>query len=108
MNPVDWDWWFDGCFQTCVWIGTATPSRSSQNRQAIMKGKGKGKGTGKGKGKGKGKGEGKGKRKGEVKGEGKGVRKTIHRSRGASYTAVAAHHRPLSAMHQQLPWNLAK
>ena len=58
MNPPDWDRWFDGCFQTCVWIGTATPSRSSQNRQAIMKGKGKGKGTGKGKGKGKGEGKG--------------------------------------------------
>ena len=83
MTPVDWHWWFDGCFQTCLWIGTATPGRGSQKKQAIMKGKGKGKGTGKGKGKGKG--EGKGKRKGEVKGKGKGVRKTIHRSRGASY-----------------------
>ena len=32
MNPPDWDWWFDGCFQTCVWEGAATPGYGSQRR----------------------------------------------------------------------------
>jgi len=44
MKPPDWKRWFDGCFQTCLWLGTATPSRKSQE-----KGKGKGKCKGKGK-----------------------------------------------------------
>ena len=50
MKPPDWNRWFNGCFQTCLWLGTATPSRSSQ-----MKDRGKGKGKPKGKCKGKGK-----------------------------------------------------
>ncbi len=49
MKPIDWNRWFNGCFQTCIWLGTSTPSRSSQAK-ARAKAKGKPKGKGKGKG----------------------------------------------------------
>ena len=32
MNPA-WNKWFDGCFQTCLWLGTAQPSKKSQEKQ---------------------------------------------------------------------------
>ena len=51
MMRVDFEKkWFDGCFQTCLWLG----HRMEGRRRADGKGGGKGKG-GKGKGKGKGK-----------------------------------------------------
>jgi hypothetical protein len=43
MKQPDWHRWFTGCFQTCIWLGTATPSKASQEK---AKGKGKGKGKG--------------------------------------------------------------
>ena len=51
MKTVDWNRWFDGCFQTCVWLGTSTPSKASQAKweRAASQGKGKGKREGKGK-----------------------------------------------------------
>ena len=29
-NAPDWKRWFNYCFQTCLWLGTATPSKASQ------------------------------------------------------------------------------
>ena len=49
MKCPDWKRWFNHCYQTVLWIGTSTPSISSQNRS---RGKGKDKGNAKGKGKG--------------------------------------------------------
>ena len=49
MKCPDWKRWFHHCYQTVLWIGTSTPSISSQNRS---RGKGKDKDKGKGKGKG--------------------------------------------------------
>ena len=65
MKYPDWEKWFDGCFQTVLWIGTATPSKRSQQKHSAWRecrkqhrahptGKGKGKGKGKSKGKDKG------------------------------------------------------
>ena len=65
MKDVNWTKWIPNMFQTCFWLGTATPGRGSQEKQMQndeeAKGKGKGKrnearqGTNKGKGqKGKG------------------------------------------------------
>ena len=48
MQPIDRFKWISGCYQTCVWLGSATPSKSSQTKWLLWKGKGKG---GKGKGK---------------------------------------------------------
>jgi hypothetical protein len=65
MKAPDWKRWFDGCFQTCLWLGTATPSKKSQAKatplavrlrlrqkdwQSLSKGATKGKGKGKGNG----------------------------------------------------------
>ena len=47
MKPPDFGRWFDGCFQTCLWLGTATPSLSSQMKGYNRKGKGQPKGKGK-------------------------------------------------------------
>ena len=53
MKNVDFDRWVDHVFQTCLWMGTSTPSKSSQAKQkhrsrgASSKGKNK-KGKGKG------------------------------------------------------------
>jgi hypothetical protein len=33
MKRVDYDRWFDHCFQTVMWLGTATPSHKSRQRQ---------------------------------------------------------------------------
>lgn len=44
LDPYPWDKWFDGCFQTCVWLGTSTQGRGAQARHIERKGKGKGKG----------------------------------------------------------------
>ena len=33
MKPVDFARWFTHAFQTCVWIGTSTPSKQSRQRQ---------------------------------------------------------------------------
>ena len=65
MRRADWERWFKGCFQTCMWLGTALPGRGSQNKRAkrMRDGGGKAKG-GKGFTKGKGKGKDKGKDKG--------------------------------------------
>jgi len=52
MKPPDFGRWFEGCFQTCLWLGTSTPSVSSQMRGNNRKNKGQPKGKGKGKGKG--------------------------------------------------------
>ena len=30
MKPQDFSRWCDGCFQTCIWLGTPTPSKKSQ------------------------------------------------------------------------------
>ena len=73
MEPDFKKRWFDGCFQTCLWLGHTMEGRGKKHRASIRaKGsvstKGDGKGDGKGKGKGKGKGEGKGKGKGKCKG----------------------------------------
>ena len=84
MKQPDWARWFNGCYQTFVWLGTSIPSQSSQEKQLAPdkfkgygncqgKGQGKGKGLGKGKDKGKGKGQDKGKDKGKGKGKGKGA-----------------------------------
>jgi hypothetical protein len=55
MKTPDWKKWFNGCFQTVLWLGTATPGMGSQERH---QGKGKGKGeAGKHRGKRKGKGK---------------------------------------------------
>ena len=51
MKPPDWTRWFDHCFQTVLWIGSAIPSYSSQQK-CIDRSRGKGKGKGKGPGKG--------------------------------------------------------
>ena len=40
MKPVDWERWCPHTFQTCVWLGTATPSKSSQRKRGTGKGKG--------------------------------------------------------------------
>jgi hypothetical protein len=61
MKQVDWKRWFDGCFQTVLWLGTSTPSIASQEAQrkrGETKGRGKGKGGKKGQGKGTLKGKG--------------------------------------------------
>ena len=34
MKPVDFERWFSHSFQTCVWLGTATPSHKSQQKAA--------------------------------------------------------------------------
>ena len=34
MKPVDFERWFPHSFQTCVWLGTATPSHNSQQKAA--------------------------------------------------------------------------
>ena len=84
MKKPDWSKWFDGCFQTVMWLGTATPSHRSQAKQA-ERAKRSGARNGKGKGKGKGEGEGKGKCNGAT----------------ASLTAVAAqHHEPQQSLGQ--------
>jgi hypothetical protein len=70
MKKTDFGKWFDGCFQTCLWLGTATPGRGSRARQAD-KANGKGKDWGKDKGNTKGKVKGKG--NDEDKGKGKGT-----------------------------------
>ena len=88
MKNLDWKRWIPSMFQTCIWLGTATPSYKSQKasieRNDERKGKGKQKasienderkGFGKqkdtDKGKGKQQGKGKGKQKDKVKGPGK-------------------------------------
>ena len=44
MKPADFRRWCQHCFQTCVWLGTATPSKRSQLRVAkASKNKSKGK-----------------------------------------------------------------
>jgi hypothetical protein len=89
MKACDFDRWFSNSFQTCIWLGTATPSKSSQAASADHRSRGKGhkskgsnkdkgnsKGAAKGKDKNKGKdvdkGKGEGKDKGKDKDEGKG------------------------------------
>ena len=67
MKKVAWHKWIPNMFQTCLWLGTSTPSYKSQRSQMQKdeagKGKGKGKkneackGTKKGKGQKKGKGK---------------------------------------------------
>ena len=78
MKAPDWKRWFHGCFQTCLWLGTSTPSSSSQEKQRLEESEGKTKGKHKGKDKPyvlsvKGKDKGKDKRKNwdRTKGEGK-------------------------------------
>jgi hypothetical protein len=34
MKAPDWKRWFKGCFQTCIWLGTATSSRASMRKFA--------------------------------------------------------------------------
>ena len=87
MKPPDFEArWFNGCYQTLVWLGGSIPSKSSTSSQRKQlaqdkfkgygncqgKGRGKGKGQGKGKGKDKGKGQDKGKDNGKGTGKGKG------------------------------------
>ena len=55
MKQITWSRWFEGCFQTCLWLGTSTPSKSSIAKWERKAGKGKGKGKGNGKYEGKGK-----------------------------------------------------
>ena len=63
MKDVDFRRWCQGTLQTCLWLGTATPSYSSQIQQGRSRGKqSKGKWKDKGKDKGQGKGKDKGKR----------------------------------------------
>ena len=52
MKPIDWSRWLQHTFQTCVWLGTAIPSKSSQSRQLDRGGKGSGKARGSGGGRG--------------------------------------------------------
>ena len=53
MKLPDWTRWFSGCFQTVLWLGTSTPSASSQKKaKEKSEEKGKGKGTWKCTGKG--------------------------------------------------------
>ena len=33
MKPMDFARWFPHAFQTCVWLGTSTPSKQSQQKQ---------------------------------------------------------------------------
>ena len=52
IKEPDWERWFSHCFQTCFWLGTSTPSKSSQLKQSSQyiqgkKNKWKGKGYGK-------------------------------------------------------------
>ena len=51
MKPVTWHNWIPGMFQTCMWVGSQTPSNKSQ-RSWIAKGGGNGCGKGAGRGKG--------------------------------------------------------
>ena len=32
MKPPDWSKWWSHTFQTCLWLGTATPSKKSQQQ----------------------------------------------------------------------------
>ncbi len=58
MKAVDFTRWCSHCFQTCLWLGTSTPSKKSQDKyKNRSRGKGS-KGSGKDKDKGKGKGKG--------------------------------------------------
>jgi hypothetical protein len=41
MNPLDWKRWFNGCFQTALWLGTSSQGRGAKERQNKGKGKGK-------------------------------------------------------------------
>ena len=52
MKDIDWNKWVDNVFQQVLWLGTATPSHNSQEKQKKRKGKGWGKSWGKGWGKG--------------------------------------------------------
>ena len=63
MKNVDFTRWCRFSIQTCLWLGTATPSYKSQNRSRGKASKGKDKGQGKEKNKGKGKGTSKSKTK---------------------------------------------
>ena len=38
MKAPDWRRWFNYCFQTCLWLGTATPSKASQLKKGNSKG----------------------------------------------------------------------
>jgi hypothetical protein len=35
MSMPNWDYWFDNCFQTCIWFGQSAPSIGSQKRQHL-------------------------------------------------------------------------
>ena len=53
MKKIDFARWCPNVIQTCLWLGTSTPSKKSQNRSRGKQDKGKGKGKGKGTHKGK-------------------------------------------------------
>ena len=55
MKEVDWNKWCPQTFQTCLWLGTATPSKKSQEKSKLRsRGKGsKHNSTGKARGSGK-------------------------------------------------------
>jgi hypothetical protein len=55
MKNVDWMRWCPQTFQTCLWLGTAIPSKKSQSRQLLSRSKRSGKARGSGKGRGSGK-----------------------------------------------------
>jgi hypothetical protein len=55
MKPLDPARWFNGCFQTVAWLGTAVSSYAVQEKENERRSREKGKGKPKGKGKGKGK-----------------------------------------------------
>ena len=56
MKPINWDWWSPHTFQTCVWLGTAIPSKTNQLRQLRSRGKGSGNSRGSGSERGSGRG----------------------------------------------------
>ena len=58
MKPINWEWWSPHTFQTCVWLGTAIPSKASQLRQLRSRGKGSGDSRGSGSERGSGRGRG--------------------------------------------------
>jgi hypothetical protein len=47
MNPLDWKRWFNGCFQTALWLGTSSQGRGANERKGQGKGKDKDKRKGK-------------------------------------------------------------